>query len=1104
MKLLRTLAAASVTALLAAGLITSTASPSQALADPLTRPGTAGVFQPAENLTPLVDSQSGHGEALKGGQDTAVRLPGAQTGSALVRISVLDPSTDLVVSVAGEPALASNAGVSSSTTILAPVTGGTIVVASTSDADVRIELLASFTSEGEPAAGGTFALTAPVQRADSAEGLALGNEPAGSIAAVGVVGLGGVPSTDVRAAYVTVVAESPSAGTVSLAGQHVPLQAGTTITSTIVPVDETGSVPVSMDGNIASVKIFVRGYVTDASQNDTELTVAGGFVPSASLTAHTVKMGSETSPRALDINAPDDATHVAVSVRATASSETSLLHAGAPYKGRGRGMVVTPDQPGQPQVLVAKLDEDGRLPFSVRHGSVTAEVTVLGSLAGTATRTGEAPVITIESPAHNAEVDLSEVATFTVTGSVKSDANIRNIMVSADGEPIGTAPVRATPDGYSFSFETSAPWNGLHRFSFKVTDRLDRSSTAVLPLRILVPQTEDTVVSSDVVVQEGDGAAVLREATKDTLTFATDPGAVPGQVIVGSHPEAAPQGYLREVVAVQNTPEGFVLSTAPAAITDVILQADVSEQVGMITDEGATLYPANTVTPSDIVVDTGTGEQRERTAGAQSIETELESRMGSKIGVEALLSWSGAGGTAEESEGRAEHNAKKPALRAEGGMSLSGKTELSVALIFELKIKFDLGWFQRPEAKLETFQVALERELESAVAFESFGSFEASWEKKTADWDIGKVTFFIGPVPVYINAEAAVNITGGITGEVKASLTWSVNEKQRYGFEYDGQDLRAIRPWPPVRNAPVEIKNGYSFEDESAEPSVEGKIAAQVGPEFEFKVSIYDAAGPVITAGALAGAEATVESGEPVSWEVFIEGQVGVSVRLEVPIIDKVLLEAEVARKATLRISLLTGEIPWETFWNSGATPPDDGSGPPEEDEPVGLDPIEIPERSFEGSSLRVTLYWDNESDLDLSVQQPDSEWISYRDPAPSSTGGVLDIDAHANCSVTDLGFAGGLENVYWPEQATAEAGTYSIRVDEYRRCGFPEHAKWVLKVYVDEQLRYQQSGNTEQQFTFNLQRGDAGHLRLLEPASPSGLIEEEFAVLPEHAKAAG
>lgn len=68
-----------------------------------------------------------------------------------------------------------------------------------------------------------------------------------------------------------------------------------------------------------------------------------------------------------------------------------------------------------------------------------------------------------------------------------------------------------------------------------------------------------------------------------------------------------------------------------------------------------------------------------------------------------------------------------------------------------------------------------------------------------------------------------------------------------------------------------------------------------------------------------------------------------------------------------------------------------------------------------------VTLRWDNTSDLDLYVKDPNGTLIYYGNKR-SASGGILDVD--------DMdGY--GPENVYWPT-GTAPRGTYTVYVEYF------------------------------------------------------------------------
>ena len=77
---------------------------------------------------------------------------------------------------------------------------------------------------------------------------------------------------------------------------------------------------------------------------------------------------------------------------------------------------------------------------------------------------------------------------------------------------------------------------------------------------------------------------------------------------------------------------------------------------------------------------------------------------------------------------------------------------------------------------------------------------------------------------------------------------------------------------------------------------------------------------------------------------------------------------------------------------------------------------------------VQVSLSWDAPSDLDLHVVEPSGEDIYYANSS-SSTGGQLDVDSNAACSIDGR----QIENVRW---IRAPGGSYTVRVDNWDSCG--------------------------------------------------------------------
>jgi tRNA (guanosine-2'-O-)-methyltransferase len=82
----------------------------------------------------------------------------------------------------------------------------------------------------------------------------------------------------------------------------------------------------------------------------------------------------------------------------------------------------------------------------------------------------------------------------------------------------------------------------------------------------------------------------------------------------------------------------------------------------------------------------------------------------------------------------------------------------------------------------------------------------------------------------------------------------------------------------------------------------------------------------------------------------------------------------------------------------------------------------------YQTGNIQVTAAWNSSSDIDLHVIDPMNEEIYYAH-RNSSSGGVLDRDANAACSVAPP----TVENVYWSAQPPP--GTYRIRLVAYDMC---------------------------------------------------------------------
>lgn len=108
--------------------------------------------------------------------------------------------------------------------------------------------------------------------------------------------------------------------------------------------------------------------------------------------------------------------------------------------------------------------------------------------------------------------------------------------------------------------------------------------------------------------------------------------------------------------------------------------------------------------------------------------------------------------------------------------------------------------------------------------------------------------------------------------------------------------------------------------------------------------------------------------------------------------------------------------------------------------------------------SVRVTLSWTGDDDLDLHVTDPNGDTIHWINPI-SPSGGALDRDDNAGirCGL-DTAEPGGVENVFWP-LGGAPTGTYTVEIHSWYDCA-PANATWRLQVFVGGVLVQDQTGS--------------------------------------------
>lgn len=81
---------------------------------------------------------------------------------------------------------------------------------------------------------------------------------------------------------------------------------------------------------------------------------------------------------------------------------------------------------------------------------------------------------------------------------------------------------------------------------------------------------------------------------------------------------------------------------------------------------------------------------------------------------------------------------------------------------------------------------------------------------------------------------------------------------------------------------------------------------------------------------------------------------------------------------------------------------------------------------------VQVSISWTGASDVDLHVFDPSGEEVYFAN-LESASGGTLDLDSNAGCSIDNV----NNENIVWPT-GVAPRGDYRVVVDYWSDCGVP------------------------------------------------------------------
>ncbi|WP_150462745.1 hypothetical protein [Nesterenkonia ebinurensis] len=970
---LRRTAQVLLTATVSAAMLLTATAPVQAEEDlpgeiySLTAVPAAISIETSYHRLPAADSAAGHGTQLGEGTQ-AVDFPGVPEGhdAALVRLTGFDAAEDTTVSAAGAPALSVAAGASASTTVLVPLVEGSMELGSDAEIDARVELLASFAGD-ESAPGATIALTEPVTRAQTAQGLA-GESLSVDITEVGVTGQGGVPSTGVRSVWLTATVQTDSAGELSIGPQQASLPQGTTTLTTVVPV-QAGSVPFAFTGGEADLHVDVRGWSPEAPQNAQAANVQGGFVPELGGESQDL-MISDEAPAELPSASYTDAESVVVLVSAQPGEQPTFLGDDLDAELRGSGIFVDPVMGASAQLAVLDAEEAALIS---RRGDVDAAVLPLGSfLSAGAEGASGGPELTITSHTDGGTVELGEDAVTVLEGTVASSSAAESVVITVDGEQIGAAELDYSGDTVIWRFTTGAPASDSYAITVEAVDRSGAADSQSLNMELVIPDEDEILIHPDTVIQEEH--AVVYELTDDYVILAEAPEAEPGEILVSGSVEGAEEGFLRRVISVDENDEGWVVHTDWATLDEAILQADVESEIlwtgveGLefeqhsegpeagdveIVDDGDIFVevveaPEGLPGPSDSAEPAATSLAPFSHSGAVSslispysqpmpAGFSLNNRHQQCVNMNPKFAMDSDGAKFNMASAETEFRDKRAEILGNGGIAVESDITHCITLTFGLTIELQRTFRVPTGVEVTRFDFVVS----SYTAFDNtLGVNYAISDRERLrlfTMHLPPVNFAIGPVPVTLTMEAGIDFTAAWSVEGSAEVNYTAVRSQDVGFRYRNGRFNAVNPTPQW-SFPTTVG-----EDFSATASIEAD--ASVGLNVAMSTKLYGVVGPEVGLGAAIGMDGEVEFNvgeaaiESASFEIYAERTASAGMRFRVPIINRTILEVNDIIRFERRGTLYELSHTREEDDDADEDPSDP---PPPEDEPPFEGPAEL------------------------------------------------------------------------------------------------------------------------------------------------------------------
>ncbi|MFJ4261365.1 chromosome condensation regulator RCC1 [Paenarthrobacter nicotinovorans] len=344
------------------------------------------------------------------------------------------------------------------------------------------------------------------------------------------------------------------------------------------------------------------------------------------------------------------------------------------------------------------------------------------------------------------------------------------------------------------------------------------------------------------------------QVTADTVVLPSDQAAdiKPNDVLVSGVTTGTPNGLLARVVQVIRDPGGTtLLKTKPATLPEAVVStAGLLEITGTPVSSEFIPEPDVTVEPDTAPAATKPGLAPSSDMAQPFAETSADVFNKSMTLKKTV---------------KGEFGKPNAPLTGNGSVTLKS----SVTAKATAKMTLDVGFLKLKEASVV---VTPSVKAEHSVTAE--GSLKGKVTSKLGQLNAW-FTFWVGPVPVAVTADAEMNANFSLDGDAHVVFSSSQTVSSGHGFKYKNGSFNLINDKPSTAG----IQNQYK---------ASASLTVRASLDFDATIKLYGVAGITFGMGPYATTTITVTaaSGQNLSWtcplEIGVEGRLGVIAGIEI------------------------------------------------------------------------------------------------------------------------------------------------------------------------------------------------------------------------------